>query len=71
MRKGLDQREVESLAKTMEVKFTVSRPHIGGAKVASISTYRSNAKKGSRTMVQGSDPTAQALLRHGGRPQRR
>ena len=24
MRKGLDQREVESLAKTMEVKFTVS-----------------------------------------------
>ena len=32
MRKGLDQREVESLAKTMEVKFTVSGPHIGGAK---------------------------------------
>ena len=34
MRKGLDQREVESLAKTMEVKFTVSGPHIGGAKSA-------------------------------------
>lgn len=34
MRKGLDQREVESLAKTMEVKFTVSRPAIGGAKSA-------------------------------------
>ncbi len=32
MRKGLDKREVESLAKTMEVKFTVSGPHIGGAK---------------------------------------
>lgn len=32
MRKGLDKREVESLAKTMEVKFTVSGPNIGGAK---------------------------------------
>ncbi|MDN0082777.1 Glu/Leu/Phe/Val dehydrogenase dimerization domain-containing protein [Crenobacter sp. SG2305] len=32
MRKGLDRREVESLAKTMEVKFTVSGPQIGGAK---------------------------------------
>lgn len=32
MRKGLDQREVESLAKTMEIKFTVSGPPIGGAK---------------------------------------
>jgi len=32
MRKGLDKREVESLAKTMEVKFTVSGPEIGGAK---------------------------------------
>ena len=32
MRIGLDQREVESLAKTMEVKFTVSGPYIGGAK---------------------------------------
>ncbi|NNC83227.1 MAG: amino acid dehydrogenase [Flavobacteriales bacterium] len=32
MRVGLDQREVESLAKTMEVKFTVSGPAIGGAK---------------------------------------
>lgn len=32
MRKGLDKREVESLAKTMEVKFTVSGPQIGGAK---------------------------------------
>ena len=32
MRMGLDKREVESLAKTMEVKFTVSGPPIGGAK---------------------------------------
>lgn len=32
MRKGLDRREVESLAKTMEVKFTVAGPAIGGAK---------------------------------------
>ncbi|WP_179315870.1 Glu/Leu/Phe/Val dehydrogenase [Winogradskyella undariae] len=32
MRKGLDQNEVLSLAKTMEVKFTVSGPAIGGAK---------------------------------------
>ncbi len=32
IRKGLDRREVESLAKTMEVKFTVSGPPIGGAK---------------------------------------
>lgn len=32
MRPGLDKREVESLAKTMEVKFTVAGPPIGGAK---------------------------------------
>ena len=32
MRKGLDMREVMSLAKTMEVKFSVSGPAIGGAK---------------------------------------
>jgi len=32
MRLGLDRREVESLAKTMEVKFTISGPPIGGAK---------------------------------------
>ncbi len=32
MRLGLDRNEVESLAKTMEVKFTVSGPNIGGAK---------------------------------------
>ncbi len=32
MRKDLDKREVESLAKTMEIKFSVSGPAIGGAK---------------------------------------
>ncbi len=32
MRAGLDKQEVVSLAKTMEIKFTVSGPQIGGAK---------------------------------------
>lgn len=32
MRKGLNRNEVVSLAKTMEVKFTISGPQIGGAK---------------------------------------
>lgn len=32
MHANVNQREVESLAKTMEVKFTVSGPQIGGAK---------------------------------------
>lgn len=32
MRKGLDMNEVLSLAKTMEVKFSVAGPPIGGAK---------------------------------------
>ncbi len=32
MRQGLDMNEVLSLAKTMEVKFTISGPAIGGAK---------------------------------------
>jgi glutamate dehydrogenase/leucine dehydrogenase len=32
MRAGLDRHEVVSLAKTMEIKFTVSGPQIGGAK---------------------------------------
>ncbi len=32
MRLGLDEREVETLAKIMEIKFTVSGPAIGGAK---------------------------------------
>ncbi len=32
MRKGLDKHEVTSLAKTMEIKFTIAGPAIGGAK---------------------------------------
>ncbi|UXP30979.1 amino acid dehydrogenase [Reichenbachiella agarivorans] len=32
MRKGLNRNEVESLAKTMEIKFSISGPPIGGAK---------------------------------------
>lgn len=32
MRKGLDKNEVISLAKTMEIKFSISGPPIGGAK---------------------------------------
>ena len=32
MHLGVNQNEVESLAKTMEIKFTVSGPQIGGAK---------------------------------------
>ncbi|NUM32582.1 MAG: amino acid dehydrogenase [Bacteroidetes bacterium] len=32
MRKGLNRNEVESLAKTMEIKFTIAGPQIGGAK---------------------------------------
>ena len=32
MREGLNKREVVSLAKTMEIKFTVAGPSIGGAK---------------------------------------
>src|SRR5215208_3852221 len=45
MRRGLDKREVESLAKTMEVKFTVSGPPIGGAK-SGINFDPSDPRKG-------------------------
>ncbi len=44
MREGLDKREVESLAKTMEVKFTVAGPPIGGAK-SGINFDPSDARK--------------------------
>lgn len=40
MRKGLDKREVESLAKTMEVKFTVSGLRSVEPSPGSISTPR-------------------------------
>lgn len=49
MRKGLDMNEVLSLAKTMEVKFTVSGPAIGGAK--------------SGINFDPNDPRKQAVLR--------
>lgn len=45
MRKGLDKREVISLAKTMEVKFTVSGPAMGGAK-SGINFDPSDPRKG-------------------------
>ena len=45
MRKGLDKREVESLAKTMEVKFTVSGPQIGGAKSGIDYDFKNDADK--------------------------
>ena len=46
MRKGLDRKEVESLAKTMEIKFTVSGPEIGGAKSGINFDPVDNRKKG-------------------------
>ncbi len=46
MRKGLDMNEVLSLAKTMEVKFTVSGPAIGGAKSGINFDPRDPRKKG-------------------------
>lgn len=48
MHLGVDKREVESLAKTMEVKFTVSGPQIGGAK--------------SGICFDGSDPRKKGVL---------
>jgi glutamate dehydrogenase/leucine dehydrogenase len=46
MRKGLNKNEVLSLAKTMEVKFTVAGPPIGGAKSGINFDPRSPEKKG-------------------------
>jgi glutamate dehydrogenase/leucine dehydrogenase len=46
MRAGLDKHEVISLAKTMEVKFTVSGPPIGGAKSGINFDPRDPRKKG-------------------------
>ena len=58
MRKGLDKREVESLAKTMEVKFTVSGPPIGGAK-SGINFDPADPRSGTGHPRSGSDPPAQ------------
>ncbi|RNC83433.1 MAG: amino acid dehydrogenase [Winogradskyella sp.] len=46
MRQGLDKNEVLSLAKTMEVKFTVSGPAIGGAKSGINFNPHDSRKKG-------------------------
>ena len=46
MREGLDMNEVLSLAKTMEIKFTVSGPAIGGAKSGINFNPRDPRKKG-------------------------
>jgi len=46
MRKGLNMNEVLSLAKTMEVKFTVSGPAIGGAKSGINFDPKDSRKKG-------------------------
>ncbi len=46
MRQGLDKNEVLSLAKTMEVKFTVSGPAIGGAKSGINFNPQDSRKKG-------------------------
>lgn len=46
MRKGLDRNEVLSLAKTMEIKFTVSGPAIGGAKSGINFDPQDSRKKG-------------------------
>lgn len=46
MRPGLDRNEVLSLAKTMEVKFTISGPDIGGAKSGINFDPRDPRKKG-------------------------
>lgn len=46
MHPGLDKREVVSLAKTMEIKFTVSGPQIGGAKSGIAFDPADSRKKG-------------------------
>jgi glutamate dehydrogenase/leucine dehydrogenase len=46
MHLGVNRREVESLAKTMEVKFTVSGPQIGGAKSGICFDGNDSRKKG-------------------------
>ena len=72
MRQGLDKREVESLAKTMEVKFTVSGPAIGGAKSGINFDPQDPRKRGVlERWYKAVIPAAQELLRHRRRPERR
>ena len=61
MRIGLDQHEVISLAKTMEVKFTVSGPPIGGAK-SGIDFDPNNPKK--REVLKRWYAAVTPLLKH-------
>ena len=64
MRKGLDMNEVLSLAKTMEVKFSVSGPAIGGAKSGIISILTIKKKRCITTMVKAVSPLLKKLLRY-------
>ncbi len=61
MRKGLDMNEVLSLAKTMEVKFTVSGPAIGGAK--SVINFDPNDPRKSGVLRRWYKPVT-PLLKH-------
>ena len=72
MRKGLDRREVESLAKTMEVKFSVVRPGHRRRQVGHrLRPGRPAQGRRAAALVQGGDAAAQDLLRHRRRPERR
>ena len=65
MRVGLDKREVESLAKTMEVKFTVAGPQIGGAKSGINFDPKDPRKEGVlRRWYAASDAIVKTLLRY-------
>ena len=44
MRKGLNQQEVEALAKIMEIKFSISAPTLAGPNRASTLTLLTRAK---------------------------
>jgi glutamate dehydrogenase/leucine dehydrogenase len=62
MRKGLDMNEVLSLAKTMEVKFSVSGPAIGGAKSGINFDPNDPKKRRFTTLVQSRFSFAKKLL---------
>ena len=72
MRSGLDKREVESLAKTMEVKFTVAGPPIGGAKSGINFDPKDPRKEGVlRRWYAAVAPLVETLLRYRWRFERR
>ena len=66
MHTRVDRREVVSLAKTMEIKFTVSGPQIGGAK-SGINFDPNDPPKRRRfaQVVPCGDSLAPAVLRNG------